>query len=49
MIGGWRLWDKYIEGIRKVFPEDVRRVAEKYLVSDKRTTGILIPLKGEKK
>jgi zinc protease len=49
MIGGWRLWDKYIEGIRKVSPEDVRRVAEKYLVSDKRTTGILIPLKGEKK
>lgn len=47
MIGGWRLWDKYIEGIRKVSPEDVRRVAEKYLVADKRTTGILIPLKGE--
>ncbi len=49
MIGGWRLWDRYLEGIRKVSPEDVRRVAEKYLVPDKRTTGILIPLKGDKK
>jgi zinc protease len=48
MIGGWRLWEKYIEGIRKVAPEDVRRVAEKYLVSDSRTTGILIPLKGDR-
>lgn len=49
MIGGWRLWDKYLLGVRKVSPEDVRRVAEKYLVPDKRTTGILIPLKGDKK
>lgn len=49
MIGGWRLWNKYIEGIRKVSPEDVRRVAEKYLVADKRTTGILIPLKDKTK
>ena len=48
MIGGWRLWEKYLEGIRKVSPEDVRRVAEKYLVADTRTTGILIPLKGNK-
>lgn len=44
MIGGWRMIDKYLEGIRKVTPEDVRRVAEKYLVDDKKTTGILIPL-----
>ena len=49
MIGGWRLWDRYLTGVRKVSPEDVRRVAEKYLVPDKRTTGILIPLKGDKK
>lgn len=49
MIGGWRLWDRYLVGVRKVSPEDVRRVAEKYLVPDKRTTGILIPLKGDKK
>ena len=49
MIGGWRLWDRYLAGVRKVSSEDVRRVAEKYLVQDKRTTGILIPLKGDKK
>ena len=49
MIGGWRLWDRYLAGVRKVSPEDVRRVAEKYLVPDKRTTGILIPLKDNKK
>lgn len=49
MIGGWRLWDRYIEGIRRVSPEDVRRVAEKYLVADKKTTGILIPLKEDSK
>ena len=49
MIGGWRLWDQYLAGVRKVSPEDVRRVAEKYLVPDKRTTGILIPIKGDKK
>ncbi len=46
MIGGWRLIDKYLEGIRMVTPEDVRRVAEKYLVADKRTVGILIPVEG---
>jgi zinc protease len=48
MIGGWRLWEKYLEGIRKVTPDDVRRVAERYLVADKRTTGILIPVKEAK-
>ncbi|MBI5641067.1 MAG: insulinase family protein [Nitrospirae bacterium] len=48
MIGGWRLIEKYLEGIRKVSPEDVRRVAGKYLVADKRTTGILVPLMNRK-
>jgi zinc protease len=48
MIGGWRLWENYLEGIRKVSPEDVRRVAEKYLISDRKTTGILIPVKEDK-
>jgi zinc protease len=43
MIGGWRLIDTYLEGVRKVTPEDVRRVATKYLVADRKTTGILIP------
>ena len=49
MIGGWRLWEKYLEGIRQVSPEDIMRVAVKYLVADTRTTGILIPQKGDKK
>jgi zinc protease len=49
MIGGWQLWERYLEGIRKVTPDDVSRVAEKYLVPDTRTTGILVPLKGEEK
>ncbi len=49
MIGGWRLIDEYLEGIRKVTPGDVQRVAAKYLVADRKTTGILIPEReGEK-
>lgn len=49
MIGGWGLIDKYLAGIRKVTPADVKRVAEKYLTEDRRTTGILIPVvNGEK-
>jgi zinc protease len=45
LIGDWRLRDAYLEGIRKVTPEDVQRVAQKYLVADQRTVGILIPIK----
>lgn len=45
MIGGWRLIDRYLEGIRKVTPEDVVRVAKKYLREDNRTVGILVPTK----
>jgi zinc protease len=48
MIGGWGLIDKYLAGVRKVTPDDVRRVAEKYLLADRRTTGILIPAEGKK-
>jgi zinc protease len=45
MIGDWRLKDKYVEGIRRVTAEDVQRVAKKYLVEEKRTVGILIPIR----
>ncbi|TAL25120.1 MAG: insulinase family protein [Nitrospirae bacterium] len=45
MIGDWRLKEKYLEGIRKIKPEDVSRVAKKYLIEENRTVGILIPLK----
>jgi zinc protease len=43
--GGWRLMDSYLDGIRKVTREDVRRVAKKYLDRDRRTFGVLIPTK----
>ncbi len=45
MLGDWRLKEKYLDGIRKVTPEDVQRAAGKYFIEDKRTVGILIPLK----
>ena len=36
------------EAIRKVTADDVRRVAGKYLVPERRTTGVLIPLEKKK-
>jgi len=45
MLGGWKLYDRYLEGIRKVRPEDVQAVAVKYLGPGNRTTGILVPEK----
>jgi len=40
----WKAIDDYIPSIRKVTPEDIQRVAKKYLIQDNRTVGILIPL-----
>lgn len=48
LLGGWKLMDKYLEGIRKVTPEEVQRVARKYLTDDNRTVGILMPVKDQK-
>jgi zinc protease len=48
MLGDWRLIDRYLEGIRKVTPEDVVKAAKRYLNEDNRTAGILIPTKSEK-
>jgi len=45
MLGNWRLMEKYLEGIRKVKPEDVQAAAKKYLVDDNKTVGILVPTK----
>src|SRR5918996_4400755 len=45
IAGGWRQMDTYLEGIRKVTREDVRRVAKQYLDRDRRTVGVLIPTK----
>ena len=44
-VGGWRLMDSYLDGIRKVTREDIRRVAKQYLDRDRRTVGALIPSK----
>ena len=40
----WRAIDDYLPSIRKVSPEDIQRVAKKYLKPDNRTVGVLIPL-----
>jgi zinc protease len=40
----WKAIDNYIPSIRKVTPEDIQRVAKRYLVRDNRTVGILTPL-----
>jgi zinc protease len=40
----WRAFDDYLPFIRKITPEDIQRVAKKYLIPDNRTIGILIPL-----
>jgi zinc protease len=48
LIRDWKLKDEYLEGIRKVTPDDVQRVAKKYLVEDQRTVGTLIPIKKQK-
>ena len=43
--GGWRQMDGYLEGIRKVSRDDIRRVARQYLNADRRTVATLIPTK----
>lgn len=48
ILGDWRLKERYLEGIRKVKPEDVQRVAKKYLTEDNRTVGILMPVKNSR-
>ncbi|MBI4684086.1 MAG: insulinase family protein [Nitrospirae bacterium] len=48
MIGDWKMKEQYLEGIRKVMPDDVSRVAKKYLNEENRTIGILIPMKNSK-
>ncbi len=45
VAGGWRQMESYLDGIRKVTREDVRRVAKQYLDPDRRTVGTLIPIK----
>jgi zinc protease len=44
IVTRWKAIDDYLPSIRKVTPEDIQRVARKYLIPDNRTVGILIPL-----
>ncbi len=44
MVGNWKMVEDYIPSIRKVTPEDIQRVAKKYLLPENRTVGVLIPL-----
>jgi zinc protease len=48
MTVGWKFVDTYLDGIRRVTAEDVSRVAQKYLIDELKTTGILIPVPKEK-
>lgn len=41
---GWRFEDSFLDRIRKVTPQDVQRVAQRYLIEDARTVGTLLPL-----
>jgi zinc protease len=43
IAGGWRRKDEYLAGMRKLTPEDLLSVAQRYLDPDRRTVGILMP------
>jgi len=43
VLGDWRLMDKYLNDIKKVTVEDVRKVALRYLIKEHSTVGILVP------
>jgi zinc protease len=45
LLGSWRLREGYLAGIRAVTREDVRRVAERHLVAERRSTAILVPVR----
>jgi len=40
----WRAIDDYLPAIQRVSPEDIQRVARRYLIPDNRTVGMLMPL-----
>jgi zinc protease len=44
IVGSWKMVEDYIPSIRIVTPEDIQRVAKKYLLPGNRTVGILIPI-----
>ncbi|MCL4500430.1 MAG: insulinase family protein [Deltaproteobacteria bacterium] len=44
-VANWTILKDFIPKIQQVTAEDVRRVAKKYLTSENRTVGILVPVK----
>ncbi|MEX0703081.1 MAG: pitrilysin family protein [Planctomycetales bacterium] len=44
-MGDWRLYFVYRDRLEKVTPEDVKQVAQKYLVRTNRTVGLYLPVK----
>ncbi|MCG6552165.1 MAG: insulinase family protein [Candidatus Magnetominusculus sp. LBB02] len=42
-IGGWRLKDKYLDGVAHVTADDIQAVAKKYFKPENSTVGVLIP------
>jgi len=45
-IGDWTNYTNYFENTNKVSKEDIQKLANKYLIEDKSTTGYFIPLTG---
>ncbi len=45
LIGGWALADEFVQRVRAVIAADIQRVARAWFLPDKRTTGVLLPLK----
>ena len=44
LLGGWRLRDAFLPGIRAVTADDVLHAARRYFVPDHRTTATLVPV-----
>jgi len=44
LVGGWRLLDEFLAGVRAVTAADLQAVARRYFVRDRLTTAILVPV-----
>jgi len=44
LIGGWRLLQRFVPGIRAVTTRDLQRVARQYFPDHRRNVGILVPV-----
>jgi len=44
LIGGWRRLDGFVPGIRAVTAEELKRVAARYFLEDRRNVGTLVPV-----